>query len=62
MFAECNPGMLESFGSSAAELIDVLRGYGLSVFWIDEERGSTRPVEEADWAHGYLNLFCRREG
>jgi FkbM family methyltransferase len=62
VFAECNPQMLESAGSSTDELIRLLRGYGLDVRWIDEARGSARPLEEADWSHGYLNLCCRRAG
>lgn len=60
LFAECNPPLLERFGSSATELIDVLRGHRLDVRWIDEEQRLTRPIDEADWAHGYVNLYCRR--
>ncbi len=60
LFAECNPPLLERFGSSATELVDVLRGHRLDVRWIDEERGVTRPMDEVDWAHGYVNLHCRR--
>ncbi len=60
LFAECNPPLLERFGSSAAELIELLRDHRLDVRWIDEERGVTRPIDEVDWAHGYVNLHCRR--
>ena len=60
LFAECNPASLERFGSSAAELIELLRDHRLDVRWIDEERGVTRPIDEVDWAHGYVNLHCRR--
>jgi len=60
LFAECNPPLLERFGSSAAELIDLLHDHRLDVRWIDEERGVTRPIDEVDWAHGYVNLHCRR--
>ena len=62
VFAECNPSMLERSGSSASELIEVLRGQGLDVRWIDESRGSTRPLDEVDLSHGYVNLCCRRSG
>jgi FkbM family methyltransferase len=62
VFAECNPTALERGGSSADELIATLRGYGLEVLWIDEDRGEPRPLSEADWSHGYLNLYCRRDG
>lgn len=60
VFAECNPSMLERSGSSVAELVEILRGHGLDVSWIDEERGSIRPFEEIDWSHGYVNLHCCR--
>ncbi len=62
VLAECNPPLLERAGSSADELVDVLRGHGLDVCWIDEERGSVRPLAEVDWSHGYVNLYCRRDG
>jgi FkbM family methyltransferase len=62
VFAECNPPMLERFGSSARELVDILRGHGLDVRWIDEVQGSVRPFDEVDWSHGYVNLYCRRDG
>jgi FkbM family methyltransferase len=61
VFAECNPPMLERFGASADTLIAILRGYGLDVRWIDEERGALRRLDEVDWAHGYVNLCCRRD-
>lgn len=60
VFAECNPGMLERAGSSRDELFAILRSHDLSVMWIDEDRGTVRPLDEADWSHGYLNLCCRR--
>ena len=60
VFAECNPSLLERGGSSADELIATLRGHGLEVMWIDEDRREARPLAEADWSHGYLNLYCRR--
>jgi FkbM family methyltransferase len=62
VFAECNPPMLERSGSSADELLEILRAHRLDVRWIDEDRGSTRPLGEVDWSHGYVNLYCRREG
>jgi len=62
VFAECNPPMLERSGSSAGELVEILRGHGLDVRWIDENQGSTRPLDELDWSHGYVNLYCRRDG
>ena len=62
IFAECNPPLLEQFGSSADELIGILRGHQLDVRWIDEERGSLRPFDEIDWSHGYVNLYCRLGG
>lgn len=62
VFAECNPPMLERSGSSAEELVEVLRGHGLDVRWIDEKHGSTRPLEEVDWSRGYVNLCCRSGG
>ena len=62
VFAECNPSMLERSGSSTSELIEVLRGQGLDVRWIDESRGSTRPLDDVDLSHGYVNLCCRRSG
>ncbi len=61
VFAECNPPLLERSGSSAAELVELLLGHGLDVRWIDEERGTVRPLDEIDWSHGYLNLYCRRD-
>lgn len=60
VFAECNPGMLERAGSSSEELFATLRSHGLEIMWIDESRRMPRPLEEADWSHGYVNLFCRR--
>jgi FkbM family methyltransferase len=63
VFAECNPAMLERFGSSSGELFEVLRAHGLEVRWIDEDLGSTRPVGELDQldaSYGYVNLYCRR--
>jgi FkbM family methyltransferase len=63
VFAECNPAMLERFGSSSAELFEALRGHGLDVRWIDEDMGSTRPIDELDQldgSYGYVNLYCRR--
>lgn len=60
VFAECNPSMLERSGSSVEELAEVLRGHGLDVSWIDEERGSVRPLEELDRSSGYVNLYCCR--
>jgi len=62
VFAECNPSMLERSGSSTSELVEILQGNGLDVRWIDESRGSTRPLDEADLSHGYVNLYCRRSG
>jgi FkbM family methyltransferase len=60
VLAECNPPLLEQFGSSTDELVGILRGHGLDVRWIDEERKSLRPLDEVDWSHGYVNLYCRR--
>jgi FkbM family methyltransferase len=62
VFAECNPSMLERSGSSTSELVEILQENGLDVRWIDESRGSTRPLDEADLSHGYVNLYCRRSG
>ena len=62
VFAECNPPMLERFGSSVEELVEILRGHGLDVCWIDEEQRSLRPLDEVDWSHGYVNLCCSRGG
>jgi len=62
VFAECNPSMLERSGSSTSELVEILRGQGLDVRWIDESQGSTRPLDEVDLSHGYVNLYCRRSG
>jgi FkbM family methyltransferase len=62
VFAECNPPLLERSGSSADELVAILRGHGLDVLWIDEEQGLARPLPEIDWSHGYVNLYCRRDG
>jgi hypothetical protein len=53
--------MLERSGSSTGELIELLRGQGLEVRWIDESRASTRPFDEVDLSHGYVNLYCRRK-
>jgi FkbM family methyltransferase len=60
VFAECNPSMLERSGSSTSELVDVLQRQGLEVRWIDESQGTTRPFDEVDLSHGYVNLYCRR--
>jgi FkbM family methyltransferase len=60
VFAECNPSMLERSGSSTSELVELLRAQGLEVCWIDESQGSTRPFDEVDLSHGYVNLYCRR--
>jgi FkbM family methyltransferase len=62
VFAECNPSMLERSGSSINELIEILREQGLDVRWIDESQGSTRPLDDMDLSHGYVNLHCRRGG
>jgi FkbM family methyltransferase len=62
VFAECNPSMLERSGSSTNELVEILRGHGLEVRWIDESQGSTRPFDEVDLSHGYVNLYCRCSG
>jgi FkbM family methyltransferase len=62
VFAECNPSMLERSGSSTSELVELLRGQGLEVRWIDESEGTTRPFDEVDLSHGYVNLYCRRKG
>jgi FkbM family methyltransferase len=62
VFAECNPSMLERSGSSISELVEILRGHRLDVRWIDESQGSTRPFDEVDLSHGYVNLYCRRSG
>ena len=62
VFAECNPSMLERSGSSPSELVEVLRGQGLDVRWIDESRGTTRALDDVDLSHGYVNLYCRRSG
>ena len=62
VFAECNPSMLSRSGSSSSELVESLQAQGLDVRWIDESRGSTRPLDEADLSHGYVNLYCRRSG
>ncbi len=62
VFAECNPSMLERSGASTSELIELLQGNELDVRWIDESRGSTRPLDEVDLSHGYVNLYCRRPG
>ncbi len=60
VLAECNPSALERFGSSTDELVELLCKQGLNVRWIDESRGSTRPLDELDLSHGYVNLYCRR--
>jgi FkbM family methyltransferase len=62
VFAECNPSMLERAGTSTRDLFETLQANGLSLRWIDESRGSTRPLDEADLSHGYVNLYCRRSG
>ena len=54
--------MLERSGSSAEELVEILRGHGLDVCWIDEEQGSSRPLDEVDWSHGYVNLTAVGSG
>jgi FkbM family methyltransferase len=62
VFAECNPDMLERAGSSRDELLAILRDHDLRVTWIDEARSAVRSMDDADWSHGYLNLYCTREG
>jgi FkbM family methyltransferase len=62
VFAECNPSMLERAGTSTRDLFETLQANGLNLRWIDESRGSTRPLDEADLSHGYVNLYCRRSG
>ena len=60
VFAECNPSMLARSGSSVDELVETLHAQRLDVRWIDESQRTTRPLDEADLAHGYLNLYGRR--
>lgn len=60
VFAECNPSMLDRSGSSSSELVESLQAQGLDVRWIDESQGSTRPLDEVDLSHGYVNLYGRR--
>ena len=60
VFAECNPSMLTRSGSSAGELVETLHAQRLDVRWIDESQRTTRPLDEADLAHGYVNLYGRR--
>lgn len=62
VFAECNPSMLNRSGSSSSELVESLQAQGLDVRWIDESKGSTRPLAEADLSDGYVNLYGRRSG
>ncbi len=60
LFVECNPGALEPAGSSAAELVELIRSLGFEVGWIDEEGGRVLPYAGPDWSAEYVNLVCRR--
>jgi FkbM family methyltransferase len=60
LFVECNPGALEAAGSSAAELVGLLRSFGFGVSWLDEAERRVAPYEEQAWSGEYANLVCRR--
>jgi FkbM family methyltransferase len=57
---ECNPPYLRAAGSSAGQLIEILREAGLQVQAVDEGRQRLRSVEEGDLTDGYLNLYASR--
>ena len=59
LFLECNPGLLERSGSSAAELLAWVGARGYEIEWIDEPHGCTAPLSEP-WTGDYVNLRCVR--
>lgn len=67
LLIEMNPKCLTLAGSSGDELVDRLRGYGLRIFVIDEERRAWHELREgARWQDlvdpaRYANLYCVRE-
>jgi len=60
LFVECNPGALEAAGSSADELVALLRSFGFGVSWLDEAERRVVPYEGPVWSGEYANLACRR--
>jgi FkbM family methyltransferase len=58
LICEMHPEAMQSGGRKPAELIAIVRDFGMDVFFVSEKEGGLTSADESLWAKG--NLFCVR--